>query len=316
MHRLQIPNVAIVGAGITAAVLANLLSQHGIAVDLYEKSRGAGGRLSTRRSDTALFNHGCPADAAIEAGLSVDKARYPSVTDGRLHDGAADTQRSPFLAASGLVKTMLAERTVRYGTAVERLEKHQDGWQLLGNHGQILGTAPAVVITPPATQALKLLPDALVEWKQALAAVRYSSCWVAMLCTREVPNPDIAIIDRLTRGHIDTNAEIAGHSAWVAHATPDFSQTHLELSADDVLPLLINACGLQLSQIQHAQAHRWRYAQCLNPIPSNTLWDSTRNIGIAGDACGSDPNALRRAIHSARACTQRLLNIDAGDCGA
>ena len=316
MHTPQIPTVAIVGAGITAAVLANLLSQQGIAVDLYEKSRGAGGRLATRRTDNALFNHGCPADAAIDAGLRADEARDRSFSLGRLHEGVTDTRPPPFLAANSLVKTLLAARPVRYGAAVERLEKYRDVWQLFASSGQILGSAAAVVITPPAPQALRLLPDALAEWKQALAAVRYSPCWTAMFCARESPMPDTALIGQLTRGYSDPNADMAGYSAWVAHATTDFSQTLIELSADQALPLLIDACGLQLNHTRLAQAHRWRYAHCLNPLPVNSLWDSTRHIGIAGDACGTHPGALRRAIHSAQDCAQRLLNINPRECGA
>src|SRR5690606_19109431 len=100
--------------------------------------RGAGGRLATRRTHLALFNHGCPADAVAEAGLSEDDAGDRLIVDGRFHEEATDTPGSPFLAANSLVKEVLAGRPVRCGAAVERLEKHRDVWQLFASSGEIL----------------------------------------------------------------------------------------------------------------------------------------------------------------------------------
>lgn len=46
---MVLPNVLIVGAGVTGSVLAMMLKEMGIPVRLVEKSRGAGGRMATHR---------------------------------------------------------------------------------------------------------------------------------------------------------------------------------------------------------------------------------------------------------------------------
>ena len=50
-------NVAVIGAGITGITLANLL-QKKVNLTVFEKSRGVGGRMATRRAEPYQFNHG------------------------------------------------------------------------------------------------------------------------------------------------------------------------------------------------------------------------------------------------------------------
>lgn len=49
--------IAIVGAGISGIILANELKKVA-AVKIFEKSRGVGGRMSTRYSEQFSFDHG------------------------------------------------------------------------------------------------------------------------------------------------------------------------------------------------------------------------------------------------------------------
>ena len=52
------PRVAVIGAGPAGAICARTLANHGVPVTVFDKGRGAGGRLSTRRADDARFDHG------------------------------------------------------------------------------------------------------------------------------------------------------------------------------------------------------------------------------------------------------------------
>jgi predicted NAD/FAD-dependent oxidoreductase len=54
MHRPK--NIAIVGAGLAAISCARTLVQAGHRVTLFEKSKGVGGRMSTRRSPFGTFD--------------------------------------------------------------------------------------------------------------------------------------------------------------------------------------------------------------------------------------------------------------------
>ena len=53
------PTVAVIGAGISGLVCARTLRDHGYPVTVFEKSRGVGGRMATRRTDDGFqFDHG------------------------------------------------------------------------------------------------------------------------------------------------------------------------------------------------------------------------------------------------------------------
>ena len=52
--------ILVVGAGVCGTTAARELRAHGCLVSIVDKGRGAGGRLSTRRTDEGPFNHGAP----------------------------------------------------------------------------------------------------------------------------------------------------------------------------------------------------------------------------------------------------------------
>jgi predicted NAD/FAD-dependent oxidoreductase len=53
-----LPHIAVIGAGIAGLSCAAALQQAGLAVSLFEKSRGPAGRMSTRRGDDWQCDHG------------------------------------------------------------------------------------------------------------------------------------------------------------------------------------------------------------------------------------------------------------------
>jgi hypothetical protein len=50
--------VAIVGAGIAGLTAGRALAAAGAAVELFDKRRGRGGHVSTRRRENGAFDHG------------------------------------------------------------------------------------------------------------------------------------------------------------------------------------------------------------------------------------------------------------------
>ena len=52
--------IAIIGAGITGLTAADQLVKSGRDVQVFDKGRGSGGRIATRRTENGIFDHGAP----------------------------------------------------------------------------------------------------------------------------------------------------------------------------------------------------------------------------------------------------------------
>lgn len=123
--------IGIVGAGMAGLACAEKLSRLNYAVQLFDKGRGPGGRMSTRRVSTSAgdttFDHGAPAftasdpafrqrlDAWIAAGLA---AAWP----------AADADSYVGVPTMGApIRQMAAGQSVRFATRVLKIEEGSPG---------------------------------------------------------------------------------------------------------------------------------------------------------------------------------------------
>jgi len=75
----------------------------------------------------------------------------------------------------------------------------------------------------------------------------------------------------------------------VGHASPAWSQHHLGLHRDQVAEMIVEllplASGGQLPEIEHACAHRWRYARMTAPLGQPYLCSEDRTLFLDGNWC-------------------------------
>ena len=68
------------------------------------------------------------------------------------------------------------------------------------------------------------------------------------------------------------------------HATPAWTQTHLEQKPEETGPLLVAAFEALGGQKPATwSAHRWRYASSDPSIAIGSVWDAQTGIGMCGD---------------------------------
>ncbi|XQU08837.1 FAD-dependent oxidoreductase [Halomonas sp. LY9] len=58
------PSVAIIGAGLSGLACGHRLAQHGVSVQLFDKARGPGGRMSSKQRPAATLDLGAQAFTA------------------------------------------------------------------------------------------------------------------------------------------------------------------------------------------------------------------------------------------------------------
>ncbi len=312
----QAPTVAVIGAGLAGLACASALAAAGAAVSVFDKGRGPGGRLSTRRVDGPdgpwRFDHG-------GQYLSVRDTGFRAVVDRLAAAGAMARwdARIVKIGAGGTVTDSPAERFVgtpgmnalvkaladalpappRWSLRVLPPERDGDGWRLRDEAGAPLGRFDAVTIAAPAPQAADLLAAA-PDLAARAAGARMAACWAGMVVFErpletgwdaafvapEAPGGDVL-------GWAARDASKPGRpaaEAWVLHGSPAWSDAEVELAPEDAAARLLAAFRTLTGADgapRYLAAHRWRYALPAAPLEVGSLWDAPARIGACGDWC-------------------------------
>ncbi|MDP2004755.1 MAG: NAD(P)-binding protein [Rubrivivax sp.] len=303
------PEIAIVGAGLAGLACAHRLAAAGVAVTVFEKSRGAGGRCATRRSEVGPFHHGAPSFNARSAAFRAEVARWQAA--GWVRPGAAPGSWVGWPTMNTLARQMAAGLHLVTEATVTALVPDADAagaeqaaWRLQFAEAGVApaGGFAAVVVAAPAEQAV-VLTRASVLLQAQLQAVHSEPCWTLMLAwppgaapaalpALPVGSPLAALVDCSAlpqASGAETPAPVAG-TRWTLHARADWSRVHLEDPPAQAAEAMLQALSAAfpaphpLPPPTHTVAHRWRYAQVTAPAAAPFGWDAALRLGCCGDA--------------------------------
>ena len=285
--------IAIVGAGMAGMSCGQGLSRLGHEVRLFDKGRGPGGRMATRRMEdggtTLHFDHGAQYFTAREPRFVDQVAHWEATGVAARWAAAGDDAWVGTTAMNAPLKAMAGELGVRFGTRIEQLVRDGDGWQIDGE-GAPDRRFDAVLVAVPAEQAGPLLQPHAPAMATLADQTASDPCWTLM-AGFEAP---LALVqDTLRqRGPIGwaarNNAKPgrANEECWVIQASPEWSRAHLEDNAETVAAALLaelaEANGGPLPRQLGATAHRWRFARS-GTAGEEALWDAEQRIGVCGD---------------------------------
>ena len=279
--------VAIIGAGMAGIACAEWLRAAGTASVLFDKGRGPGGRMSTRRTDTpfgpASFDHGAQYFTVRDPGFRARVGRWATATLAAPWPAAGPDAWVGSPGMNAPLKEAASGLDVRQSTLVEVPERDGAGWRVAGERFD------ALVVATPAENAAPLL-DALDPPAATLArATGADPCWTVMAAFGErVDAPDVLRGNGAVGWAARNSAKPGrgGPEAWVVQAGPDWSRAHLEETPEAVaaalLPAFAAEFGLQLPPGPAVAAHRWRYARSGNAGIGH-LWRPDAALGVCGD---------------------------------
>ena len=295
-----VPRITIIGAGISGLACARTLQDHGIAVTVLEKSRGVGGRMSTRRDGIWRFNHGAPSFHLKDPRLAQLSTSW--CDDGVLRTGA-NGELHGVGGMSALAKHVARDVPVRHGVQVASMQRTGSAWTITDRDGAVYAS-DMVLLATPAPQATSLLgtTNSPVAFATALAGVTMLPCWSSMIVfAGPPPRPEDNSLaeEALTLGDPSANDPLVYRAwrqrehpgpcddqAWVVHSEATWSATHLEESPATVAERVAEALRVRLqteAPLLHAVAHRWRYARVEHGLHEPCLFDDTHGIGACGD---------------------------------
>lgn len=317
--------IAVIGAGIAGLACARELARADAQVTLFERSRGLGGRLGTRRQGNFAFDHGAQyitarnrafvryLETASRAGV-LTRWSPRILEDERLLETPIDDWHVGQPGMSALVRPLSRNVDLQSGVGVHELIQSQRGWELQTDSGRQNQIFNAIAVAVPAPQALTLLGPHGRAFHR-LTEVHMAPCWAAMIAF-ETPLDGGADVRRWSRGPLTWAAcdsskpqRPAGPQCWVVHASVDWSREHLEADAREVAQLLLHefatATGAKLPVPVHLQAHRWRHALVQQPLGLPCLVDEESAAGACGDWCTAP--RVEAAFDSGRALAHSLL---------
>lgn len=308
--------IAIVGAGMAGLACASELAKAGRQVALYDKGRGPGGRMSTRRAEAGgeplRFDHGAQYFTARDPHFLEQVRAWES--DGVVARWPAAGEDA-WVGVPGMnapIRAMAERADVAWAHRIESLQR--DGDRLLVRGEGKVFSCDAFVCAVPAEQAAVLLADAAPDLAAIASKAHSEPCWAVM-----------AAFDERLASETDTyrseNGPIAwaarnsakpgraGPEAWVIHASPARTKELLEEPRDAVADVLLAdffaATGIAPTRPSHLAAHRWLYAMPHARGGEPCQWDDVRRIGLCGDYLHSP--RVEGAFLSGRALARSIL---------
>lgn len=284
---------AIIGAGMAGLSCSGALQEAGLAVTLFDKGRGAGGRMATRRLQTPL------GEVSLDHGAQYFTARDPAfqqLTQGWHAAGIVtpwpEAGADCWVGVPGMnaiIRRMAASQNVRWGRLVMGVDRGPGQWWLTGSEGRS-GPFDAVIVAVPAEQAAPIL--SLHDFAMARTALlaRSQPCWAGMYVF-DSPLDALPPVIR-QRGPIAWAARNSakpgrsGPEAWIVQADADWSSARIEVPQDEIAALLHglleNAAGREIPRPIAATAHRWRFALSAG-TGDGALWNQALGLGVCGD---------------------------------
>lgn len=322
-------NIAIIGAGLSGLTAAHAL-KNVANVALFDKSRGVGGRMSTRYAGEYEFDHGAQfftardprfqasVLSAVEQGLVAPwqgRALYQKGTE-----RVADTGGDRFVAVPRMnswAKAMAEGLDISLGARVSHLSKANGQWTLNFEDGQSEGGFDHVISAVPSVQAIDLLPDSFSGMEQ-IKATKMDACFALMIGfdgAHDFGWDSLRVNDGVNAWlavNSDKPERNKALTTLMVHSAPDWSNTHADADRDWVQAEMESSasdvCGLDVSKAPHRVLHRWLYSSVSASPQKNALYDSALNIAACGDWCsgGRVEGAYLSGLAAAAAVSKSL----------
>lgn len=320
--------IAIIGTGIAGVSAAQALQAAGHSIHLFDKSRGSGGRMSSKRSDAGALDMGAQYFTARDRRFASAVQQWQA--DGHVaewtpllynfHGGklslSPDEQvrwvGTPRMSA--ITRAMLGDMPVTFSCRITEVFRAEQHWNLLDADGQSHGPFSQVVIAIPAPQATTLLADA-PKLASVVAGVKMEPTWaVALAFDTPLDTPlegcfvQDSAIDWLARNRSKPGRD-SQMDTWILHATSAWSRQHVDMPKEEVIDQLHGAfaelMNCAMPALAFTLAHRWLYARPAGGREVGALSDPDLGLYVCGDWCLS--GRVEGAWLSGQEAARRLL---------
>ncbi len=309
----------IVGAGISGASCAGVLATAGWEVDIFDKARGAGGRLSTRRMDEGWATLGSPFISAKRDPFRSQlrewvRQGWLTPVRGKIWQGRATvswTQAQLQNHYRALIEPSQLVRNLMDGARLHTLSRvvRLDPRTLILENGEVRGNYDCVICSVPTPQAIPMLHNIPRLRDRLLQDTHYRPVWSFVMRWEGGPDADvIQFDDELLNLAV---RQIEGEGVWTVHSSHEFAETYFEASQEEAstraASALMGLLGLPWP-VEVEAAHLWKMALPTTQQGGFWLSDRENRVALIGD--GIAGAGVERAWESGTRLAQALLQAE------
>ena len=309
---VELPSVAVIGAGMAGISCALSLVQSGYRVTVFEQAAFPGGRMASKTYGDYQFDSGAQYFTVRSDAFRTQVQKWRN--DWLIEEWQAwlvDLEQGEALSHSdgvsryigrpvmhSIIEDMAELCDVRYSAEIKnvRYQKANQKWELVGSFRKKLGEFDVLIVAVPAPQAVPFLKPAKQLVKLA-ESVDMTACWAVMLAFEEplqlgfdgayVASDQLSWIVRDSAKIERENAQ--GIETWVLHAAPEWSDKHIKLAPKKVIATMLEfmqqVTARNIPKPVFSAAELWPFAKPLNPLNVACLYDADLCIGACGDWC-------------------------------
>ena len=279
--------IAIIGAGFSGCNLYNNLKEKYENITIFEKSRGVGGRISTKYIDDKYIDHGTSSIIPITDDLKffcLDLAK----------NGVLKAKYDEFIPKTGIneiCKFLIDEKNLVKNTKIVKAENLNNKWILEDENHKIYDDFDLLFITIPAPQILEMQINLDVEFKEKLSKIKYDSIFSLILYSQ---NSDLKLNENKLYENPDikdiiNNSKKYGYkdfSSYVIHSSKEFANCVNHKAKEEICEIFLDNFDDEIKNDLNEFIiipHLWKYATAKSSLDMPYFFHKNINLGICGD---------------------------------
>ena len=302
-------NVAVIGAGITGITLANLL-QKKVNLTVFEKSRGVGGRMATRRAEPYQFNHGAQyfkienkefknfLQPLIQNKIIKHlEANHIEILNKEVIKRTKTYNKiyyTPVSKMNSVVKYLINNNFfIKLLCKIDKTIKENDKWFIIDSDKASYGPYDWLFITIPPNQALEILYNNF-KFLDIIKKIKMRSCYSLMLGFDKIKEFDFdtaLFLDEDVRW-LSIRKKIIENKKYynlLINSSHNFAEKNVNGSKDKISDYLIKQVSdiikYELNNYEHKALHFWKYAMSEKNNNLGSLLDEDLKVIVCGDWC-------------------------------
>jgi predicted NAD/FAD-dependent oxidoreductase len=307
--------LTIIGSGFSAGVLCRSINDKDSII--FDKSRGPGGRSSTRRVENiGVFDHGLqfvsPKEKKFELFLNNYLNSFVKQWDGDYicFEENKKIEGKKYIGRAGnndFVKNLINTK-VYYQKELISIKKIKDFWLLNFKDGT-KNECEKLALTIPLEQCRKITQTAQLDLKFEGDMEPNLTVMVAFDKNLKISGSGFKFNNNSILGWVANESsklrEVNNPNLelWTLQSSLIFAQKNIQeyrLKKEEIINLMIdefmNIFNIKNINIVHKDIHGWLYAYKLEKFKSDFFWNKEINLGICGDwMCGSTAESAWRS---------------------